>query len=131
MVEEYQETEAGYGSEAPLAAREGDRRPGEVRLAELSPERPLDTWAQIRSLAEQLGPSFGPMVVLAAATPLHPSELFTLEQGDVDRAAGVVKRWAADWLPKRPPLHTPSISRARESMPSRKAPERRGLGTIL
>lgn len=36
LVEEYQETEAGYGSEAPLAAREGDRRPGEVRLAELS-----------------------------------------------------------------------------------------------
>jgi hypothetical protein len=27
-VEEYLETEAGYGSEAPLAAREGDRRAG-------------------------------------------------------------------------------------------------------
>ena len=34
---------------------------------------------------------FGPMVVFAAATGLRPSELFALEQGDVDRAAGVVQ----------------------------------------
>ena len=31
------------------------------------------------------------MVVFAAATGLRPSELFALEQGDVDRAAGVVQ----------------------------------------
>jgi integrase len=65
-------------------------------------QRPFDTWAQIRSLAEQLGPSFGPMVVLAAATRLRPSELFALEEGDVDRAAGVVKgsrRLAAETTP--------------------------------
>ena len=54
-------------------------------------QRPFDSWAQIRSLAERLGPSFGPMVVFAAATGLRPSELFALEQGDVDRAAGVVQ----------------------------------------
>ena len=54
-------------------------------------QRPFDSWAQIRSLAERLGPMFGPMVVFAAATGLRPSELFALEHGDVDRAAGVVQ----------------------------------------
>src|SRR5207253_2512212 len=53
-------------------------------------QRPFDSWAQIRSVAERLG-MFGPMVVFAAATGLRPSELFALEQGDVDRAAGVVQ----------------------------------------
>ena len=54
-------------------------------------QRPFDSWAQIRSLAERLGPTFGPMVVFAAATGLRPSELFALEHGDVDRAAAVVQ----------------------------------------
>ena len=53
-------------------------------------QRPFDSWAQIRSLAERLGPTFGPMVVFAAATGLRPSELFALEHGDIDRAARVV-----------------------------------------
>ena len=50
-------------------------------------QRPFDSWAQVRSVAERLGP----MVVFAAATGLRPSELFALEQGDVDRGAGVVQ----------------------------------------
>src|SRR6266508_3246863 len=54
-------------------------------------QRPFESWEQIRSLADRLGPSFGPMVVFAAATGLRPSELFALEQGDVERAAGVVQ----------------------------------------
>jgi integrase len=54
-------------------------------------QRPFDSWAQIRTVAERLGPMFGPMVVFAAATGLRPSELFGLEHGDVDRAAGVVQ----------------------------------------
>jgi integrase len=54
-------------------------------------QRPFESWAQIRAVAERLGPLFGPMVVFAAATGLRPSELFALEQGDVDRAAGVVQ----------------------------------------
>jgi len=54
-------------------------------------QRPFDSWVQIWSLAERLGPRFGPMVVFAAATGLRPSELFALEQGDVDRAAAVVQ----------------------------------------
>src|SRR5213079_2026894 len=53
-------------------------------------QRPFDSWAQIRSVAERLGPSFGPMVVFAAATGLRPSELFALEQRDLDLGAGVV-----------------------------------------
>jgi integrase len=58
-------------------------------------QRPFDSWAQIRSVAERLGPMFEPMVVFAAATGLRPSELFALEHGDIDRAAGVVQvRWA-------------------------------------
>src|SRR5262245_27048394 len=44
-------------------------------------QRPFDSWAQIRSLADLLGPTFGPMVMFAAATGLRPSELFALEQG--------------------------------------------------
>jgi integrase len=54
-------------------------------------QRPFDSWAQIRSLAERLGSSFGPMVTFAAATGLRPSELFAIEHGDIDRAAGVVQ----------------------------------------
>jgi integrase len=54
-------------------------------------QRPFESWEQIRSLAERLGPAFGPMVVFAAATGLRPSELFALEHGDVDRAAGVIQ----------------------------------------
>jgi hypothetical protein len=38
-------------------------------------QRPFESWAQLRSLAERLGPTFGPMVVFAAATGLRPSEL--------------------------------------------------------
>jgi hypothetical protein len=50
------------------------------------------------------------------------------------RAANVsVLTVAADWLPKRSPLRTPLISRARagESMPAAKHRESRGLRTIL
>jgi integrase len=54
-------------------------------------QRPFDSWAQLRSVAERLGPTFGPMVIFAAATGLRPSELFALEWGDVDPAAGVVQ----------------------------------------
>jgi hypothetical protein len=54
-------------------------------------QRPFESWAQIRSVAERLEPMFGPMVVFAAATGLRPSELFAFEWSDVDRAAGVVQ----------------------------------------
>jgi integrase len=54
-------------------------------------QRPFESWAQIRSVTERLGPMLGPMVVFAAATGLRPSELFALEQGDVEHGAGVVQ----------------------------------------
>src|SRR5712691_3103788 len=62
--------------------------PNPVRRAK--EKRPFDSWQQIDAVAERLGPVYGPMVVFAAATGLRPSELFALEQRDIDRALGVV-----------------------------------------
>ena len=56
----------------------------------LKEKRPFETWQQVEAVAARLGPVYGPMVIFAAATGLRPSELFGLEQHDVDRAAGVV-----------------------------------------
>ena len=54
-------------------------------------QRPFESWEQIRKVAAQLAPTYGPMVVFAAATGLRPSELFALQHDDVDRQAGVVQ----------------------------------------
>jgi len=53
-------------------------------------KRPFESWLQLEAVADRLGPVYGPMVVFAAATGLRPSELFALEQRDLDRALGVV-----------------------------------------
>ena len=53
-------------------------------------KRPFESWAQIEAIAAQLGQVYGPMVIFGAATGLRPSELFGLEQHDIDRQAGVV-----------------------------------------
>ena len=53
-------------------------------------KRPFESWQQVEAVAAQLGPVYAPMVTFAAATGLRPSEVFGLEQRDVDRAAGVV-----------------------------------------
>ena len=52
-------------------------------------KRPFDSWQQIEAVAERLGPVYGPMIVLAAATGLRPSELFALEHRDIDRSVSV------------------------------------------
>jgi integrase len=95
----------GHRFEATQALRQVLNRAVEWKLIEENPakrgvpnpgrrcreQRPFESWVQIRSLAELLGATFGPMVVFAAATGLRPSELFALEHADVDRAAGVIQ----------------------------------------
>jgi len=53
-------------------------------------KRPFESWAQIEAIAARLRPVYGPMVIFCAATGLRPSELFGLEQYDIDHEAGVV-----------------------------------------
>jgi integrase len=55
-------------------------------------QRPFDSWEQVRSVAERLGPTFrADGSCSRPQTGLRPSELFALEQGDVDRGAAVVQ----------------------------------------
>src|SRR5215211_8715125 len=57
--------------------------PNPVRRAK--EKRPFETWREVEAVAAQLGPVYGPMVSFAAATGPRPSDVFGLEQRDVDR----------------------------------------------
>jgi integrase len=61
-----------------------------IRNAPRRPRRPFESWQEIEGVASRLGPLYGSMVVFGAATGLRPSELFALEQRDIDRRLGVV-----------------------------------------
>jgi integrase len=67
---------------AKRGIRNAPRRPRE--------KQPFESWEEIEAVAAELGPLYGPMVVFGAATGLRPSELFGLEQHDIDRRLGVV-----------------------------------------
>jgi len=48
-------------------------------------QRPFESWNELRQLAEEIGPRYGPLVLFAAATGLRPGEWLALEHRDIDR----------------------------------------------
>ena len=87
---------APAGAESGGCVEADRRQPGQAWGAESWPALPGAAAVRVLGADPVASPSgsgrcFGPMVVFAAATGLRPSELFALEQGDVDRAAGVVQ----------------------------------------
>ena len=52
--------------------------------------RAFASWEEIDATADEIGPRFAPIVVLAAGTGLRPEEWIGLERRDVDRQAGLL-----------------------------------------
>src|SRR5215207_7086914 len=48
-------------------------------------KRPFESWNEFNTLATELGPRCGPIVLFAAATGLRPGEWIALEHRDIDR----------------------------------------------
>jgi integrase len=90
-----------YVSRNPVA--EAGRNP-QPRVEELRPFEPK----QIDALAEELGPVFGPLVVVAAETGLRPEEWIALERRDLDKigsALQVDRKFADGRLTPFPKTH--------------------------
>ncbi|HEX6026049.1 MAG TPA: tyrosine-type recombinase/integrase [Solirubrobacter sp.] len=95
---------AGHRFEATQALRQTLARAVEWGLLDINPAktgvdnpqpprremRPFDSDDQLKVLAAELGPLYGPMVQFAAATGLRPGEWIALEHRDIDRDEGLV-----------------------------------------
>jgi integrase len=75
---------------------------------------------EVERLADELGPVFGPLVIVAAYTGMRPSEWTALEWRDVDRDAGVVTVERAFSYGQVKPVKTKG-SRRRVPLPARAA----------
>jgi integrase len=53
-------------------------------------QHPFESWAELETLAQAIGPRYGPMILFAAATGLRPAEWIALEKRDVFRKERVV-----------------------------------------
>jgi integrase len=73
-----------------------DANPAKVGVDNPTPrrkeQRPFESWAELEAIAAALGPRYGPMIIVAAATGLRPAEWVALEKRDVNRERVVYVR---------------------------------------
>ena len=74
-----------WGHMSTNPAKQAGRNP-QPKRDEVTPLEP----DEVDALADELGPVYGPLVIVAAYTGLRPSEWAALEWRDVDRQAGVL-----------------------------------------
>jgi len=94
----------GYRFEATQAFRQVLHRAVAWGMIEVNPARvgvdnpvrrrkeqhPFESWVELEAVAEAIGPRYGPMILVAAATGLRPAEWIALEKRDIDRTERVV-----------------------------------------
>jgi hypothetical protein len=85
-------TPPGPRPSSQLGLAQHQRGQGRGREPAATPHRAttVDSWADIRQLADQIGSSHGPLVLFAAATGLRPGEWIALEHRDIDVESGVL-----------------------------------------
>ena len=89
-------------------------------------------WSDIDAVAEEIGPEYGPLVILAAGTGLRPSEWAALRVEDIDLSArvltvqrsytvagGLVSYVKTAGSRRRVPLRARVVSSLRDAMPPR------------
>jgi integrase len=64
------------------------RNPCRIKGAdrEVSPERPVLTVAQVYTVAQEIGPRYGALILLATFASLRWAELAALTKADIDRS---------------------------------------------